>query len=81
MIHIKATISFEEEDKESLNLINETLFSYNIMAHMCGVDPIPSEVCDIGNGKSELRFDFDYNPEGADNMLKLSQQLSKNFNF
>lgn len=81
MIHIKATIVFDEEDKDSLTAINETLFSYNLMARMCGADPIPSEVCDIGNGKSELRFDFDYNPDGAENMLKLSQQLSENFNF
>ena len=80
MIHIKATITFDEEDKDSLTAINETLLTYNIMTEMCNASPIPSEICDMGNGKTELRFDFDYDSKGADEMLKMASQLSK-FNF
>lgn len=76
MIHIKATITFDEEDKDSLSVVNETLFSYNMMARMCGASPIPSEICDIGEGKTELRFDFDYDEKGADEMLSLATKLS-----
>ena len=80
MIHIKATITFEEEDKESLSSVNDTLFTYNMMTQMCGASPIPSEICDIGEGKTELRFDFDYDGKNADKMLNLATKIS-NYSF
>lgn len=75
MIHIKGTISFEKEDNESLLTVQEALLSYNLMSRMYGAKPIPSELCDLGNGNHELRFDFDYDPTVTDEMLKLAKRL------
>ena len=70
MIHINATITFDKsEDGESLQVVKESLFTYNLMAIQLGSRPIPSEVCDCGE-TVELRFDFDYVPdEGNTNKI------------
>ena len=78
MIEVKATISFTEDDKPSLSAINEALLSYNLLARMCGESPIPSEICNLGNGKYELRFDFVYSPLSSDTLADLLTQLSDN---